>query len=432
MNQTNTKKMVGLIAAVTILAMLVSGCGSDDTQQTAQPTESPAQEAAQNTYLGTLKPVSEAKVIPSGKGEIISCPYEVGDTVSAGTLLYQIDDNGLSDTIATTKNAIAKSNIALSTAQENLDNLTVYAPASGILHNFTLKTGERVNASKIGDIVDESRLVAKVPFNEAQKAKIRTGNAATITSADMMASVSGTVSRIYDAKTASIGGSVLYNVEITISNPGGLSAGLSVDAAVETDSGTVSSPVAGVLEGAQSSSVVSRGSGNAANIFVQDGQYVQKGQRILTIDNSSLRAAYDRAVLDKSDLNIKLARLENDYADLFVYAPAGGTVTAKSKSIHDTISSSSESIMTIADVSAFTLTVNVSEQTMQALTEGAQVSVDLAGAQSSTVSGTIQKIVREGAINGSGKTYPVTIYIPNAGGIEPNTPASVTFGGGAQ
>lgn len=57
----------------------------------------------------------------------------------------------------------------------------------------------------------------------------------------MMASVSGTVSRIYDAKTASIGGSVLYNVEITISNPGGLSAGLSVDAAVETDSGTVSS-----------------------------------------------------------------------------------------------------------------------------------------------------------------------------------------------
>lgn len=198
------------------------------------------------------------------------------------------------------------------------------------------------------------------------------------------------------------------------------------------DSGTVSSPVAGVLEGAQSSSVVSRGSGNAANIFVQDGQYVQKGQRILTIDNSSLRAAYDRAVLDKSDLNIKLARLENDYADLFVYAPAGGTVTAKSKSVHDTISSSSESIMTIADVSAFTLTVNVSEQTMQALTEGAQVSVDLAGAQSSTVSGTIQKIVREGAINGSGKTYPVTIYIPNAGGIEPNTPASVTFGGGAQ
>lgn len=432
MNHTNTKKMIGLIAAVTILAMLVSGCGSDDTQQTAQPTESPAQETAQNTYLGTLKPVSEAKVIPSGKGEIISCPYEVGDTVSAGTLLYQIDDNGLSDTIATTKNAIAKSNIALSTAQENLDNLTVYAPTSGILHNFTLKTGERVNASKIGDIVDESRLVAKVPFNEAQKAKIRTGNAATITSADMMASVSGTVSRIYDAKTASIGGSVLYNVEITISNPGGLSAGLSVDAAVETDSGTVSSPVAGVLEGAQSSSVVSRGSGNAANIFVQDGQYVQKGQRILTIDNSSLRAAYDRAVLDKSDLNIKLARLENDYADLFVYAPAGGTVTAKSKSVHDTISSSSESIMTIADVSAFTLTVNVSEQTMQALTEGAQVSVDLAGAQSSTVSGTIQKIVREGAINGSGKTYPVTIYIPNAGGIEPNTPASVTFGGGAQ
>lgn len=74
MNQTNTKKMIGLIAAVTILAMLVSGCGSDDTQQTAQPTESPAQETAQNTYLGTLKPVSEAKVIPSGKGEIISLP----------------------------------------------------------------------------------------------------------------------------------------------------------------------------------------------------------------------------------------------------------------------------------------------------------------------------------------------------------------------
>lgn len=70
------------------------------------------------------------------------------------------------------------------------------------------------------------------------------------------------------------------------------------------------------------------------------------------MENSTVSSALERAELDRKDLEIKLARLEKNYADLFIYAPASGEITAKNKEELDNITSNSESIMTIADTNA--------------------------------------------------------------------------------
>ena len=416
------KKYIALILAAG-LALSLTACKNDETAETvAEATPEPEQTS--NVYIGTLNAIEETKVIPNGKGQIINCPYEVGDYVSQGVLLYELDDNGLSDTIATTKNSIAKSELSISTAQENVANLKIYAPESGILRGFSIKQGERVNAAKIAEIADEDTVIALVPFNSAQKSNIHIGDAATVTSAELMGSVSGVVTRIYDSRSSAVEGSSLYNVEITVSNPGGLYAGLSVSANI----GGIEAPVSGVIEDSETVSVVSKGSGNAKAVYVKDGQRVKKGELLLELENSSLNSTLQRAYLDKKDLEIKLSSLEADYRDLFVYAPVSGTITAKHKSLNDNITSNTESVMTISNDSQLVLKVNVNEETLSGIHAG--MSVDVSTADGSvTVPAVISSIDTTGSISSGEKCYPVTVTMDNNGTVLPGAAVSVDFGG---
>lgn len=426
------KSMIAVLTACALLAPL-AGCKNKDAEETAaDATQPPAQEQQARVYFGTLKAMSETKVIPNGKGQVKQCPYEVGDHVEKGALLYTLDDNGMTDTIATTKNSMQKAEISIRTARENLENLKVYAPASGILQNFSVKSGERVNASRIGEIADESKLVAKVPFNAAQKEKIAVGDIAKVMSADFMRTVNGKVTRIYDAKAESIGGSILYNVEITVEGPGGLSAGQSVDAEVTNQNGTFSSPAAGVLEAAETVSVVSRGSGNAVRVSAKAGDYVKKGDLLVEMENSTVSSALERAELDKKDLEIKLARLEKNYADLFIYAPAGGEIIAKSKDTLDNITSNSESIMTIADTGTLVLQMETDAETASRVAAGTKVGVVLSADGGRTVPGVVQAAAASGVVSGSSRQYPISVYVANDGTLKPGMAASVDFGGEGQ
>ncbi|MDP4118546.1 MAG: HlyD family efflux transporter periplasmic adaptor subunit [Bacillota bacterium] len=418
------KKFLSIFMSMALI-LTFSACGGSKETASKKTVKESKTEQQTNDYAGTLKAVSEAKVIPSGTGQIIECPYAVGDKVSKGDLLYKLDDNGIADNIATTKNSIAKADISINTAQENVNNLKVYSPANGILHDFSIKQGERVNATKIGAIYDESTALAVVPFNETQKNSINVGDAATVTSADLMSSVSGKVTRIYDARSSEVEGSALYDVEISLSNGGGLYSGLSVIAKING----MTSPASGIIKNADYASVVSRGSGNARNVYVKEGQRVKRGQLLLDIDNTSINATLSRAKLDRSDLSIKLASLEKDYANLFVYAPASGKITLMSKKLNDSIVSKSESVMTIADSSVLIMNLNVSKNTLNKITQGMSVRLDVSGYEGESVTGTVTEISDKEVVTGNTKAYSVKIEVENIYDIQPGTVANVNFGG---
>ena len=422
------KKVLYTILSVILVCVAVSSCKK--AEETAAPEQTPEITAAPAVkYTALARPVSETKVIPNARGKIIKCPYETGDTVSKGTLLYEIEDNGIADNIATTKNAIKKSDITINTAKEDSGDLTIIAPASGILHNVSLKTGERVSSSTIGEIVDESVIVARVPFTAEQKNQIRSGMTGFITSADMMSMVPARVSRVYDAQAMSIGGTALYYVELTAQNPGGFNNGDSVGAVVQTGGEDLTAPESGVIEMKESVAVVSRGSGNAVEVNAKEGDYVTQGQVLVRMENSTVNATLERAKLDKNDLEIKLRGLEEDYADLKISAPASGIITDKSKSVNDSISSTSDSIMTITDMSVLIMDIDVSEEDKNRITEGMPVEVSIEDTSGTKCSGTVSMVSQNERISGADKVYAVTITIDNSAAlIQPNTMASVSFG----
>jgi len=427
------KKIITLTLIISVVGFSFVGCSANanKTQSNSTTTEKQVESKEKsNGYSGTLKAIKESKVIPKAKGQILEDYFNIGDKVNEGDLLYKIDDNGLADTISTTKNSMARSDLSIATAQENLSNLKVYATTSGILHNFTLKTGERVNASKIAEVVDEQTLVAKVPFNESQLSKISIGDQASLTSAEYLATTHGTVTRIYDSRETTIGGSVLRNVEITADNPGGFKIGSAVSAVIETGSGNISSPASGKIENGDSTPIVSRGSGNVKNIYVKDGQSVSAGQLILDIDNSNVNSTLQRAYLDRNDLEIKLKSLEQDFTDLSIMSPASGKITAKSKNKSDNITSNSESIMTISDASSLVLDVDINEDEALKVKEGDYITVKVNDENSSNIQGKITSVSKTGKLTGGAKIYPVEITIDNKDDlIKPNTTASISIGG---
>lgn len=415
------KKFISVIIAAT-LAFSFYGCGKKEEPEKKEVKEQKTEEAV---YNSVLRPVSETKVIPKSKGQIADCPYEVGDSVSAGALLYTLEDNGLSDNIATTKNAVAKADISINTAKENVSNLKIYAPADGILKEFKVKTGERVNVGTIGQIANDVSATAKIPFSAAQIKQIKPGNSAKVTSADYMASIPGTVTKIYDEKAQSVGGSILYNVEITVDDVGGMALGSVVDAEITTASGICTSAVSGTLEMSETIPVVSKGSGNAIAVYAEEGQKVKKGQLLTECENNTVTSTLSRAELDKKDLEIKLARYENDYENLFIYAPASGVITQKNKKTFDNITSKSESIMTISDVSSLKATFYITKEEALKLNENDAVQLTLTD-ENSQIDGIVSYIDKDGKTDGE---YAVIVTIANNMGLLPDEAVSVKFGG---
>lgn len=401
------KKLTALILAAMVAVSFSSCKGKDKNAEETKPAQANASEEG-GMYYGSLEAGSETKVIPSGKGKIIEANYEVGDYVQQGALLYRLDDNGLGDTIKTTQNSIAKSKLSLQTARENVSNLKVYAPASGILHDFDIKTGDRVNSSKIGYICDENSVVALVPFNEAQKSKISVGDRAKISGVDFMSSVEGTVKRIYDARESSSVGTALYNVEISIKNSGGLSEGYLVNAEITNANGSFSSPEYGKIKMNDAVNIISRGSGYAKNVYAKDGQYVKKGALLVETESTQTETALKRAELDLADLNIKLASYEADYKDLFVYAPTSGVITDKAKKLNDNIISGSESVMTISDISTLNAMITVPADKLKTLKEGQEISLIVSGS-GEELKGTV--------ISTDSDDETVTVTYNNASGV---------------
>lgn len=415
-----------------LLAVSVAGCSSSAPAADTQTDESAAstdiiQTSQSKTYVGVLQAESQTQVIPSATGKVLQCPVSVGDRVEQGDLLYQVDDNGLSDNIATTQNSIAKANISLQLANENLADLKIYAPCDGILQDFTVQQGQRVSATQIGAVVDESVLVATVPFNAQQAAQIAVGDTATLVSSLHMTSLSGKVTMVYDATIARDDGSVLRNVEIEAVNPGGFVSGSSVSAQVQTTDGLLSCALSGTAVCGKSSPLVSHGSGYAKTVSVKNGKQVKAGELILELENDTLVATARRAVLDRDNLMIKLNSLQADYADCFLYAPAAGVVIEKTKDALDSITSESESILTIADISRLTLSLTVEEGDLSSFPLGSTLLITTDNAEYPQLSGIVTNVDTQGQSNNGVLFYPVTITVDNPDALLPGTQATITI-----
>lgn len=413
-----------IVVALVVLIAVNAGKGKKNTVAAAYSEAAVSRGNITKTIeaSGTIEPLDRYEITSLAKGEILSSPYEEGDMVNEGDLLYQIDDEDAQLTIEKTQNSIERAQISQSKTNQDVSKLTIYANATGTLSDFSLKEGQQVNGGEIAKITNTGELKVKIPFTAADFDKISVGDSANVTSALYMTSLSGSVTHKYDSSVSSgSDGSSVKHIEVSIPNPGALTAGTTVGAEVSTAQGAVYSSGSGAIENGTQTSVMAEVAGTVQTLYVKDGDHVTNGQIIARLKSDSLSNSQKENSLSLRDSQLSLESNRKQLEDYRITSPISGTIITKNSKAGDKIDNSTATkvMMVVADMSKMKFTISVDELDVGDIVLGQTAIVDADAMPNQTFAATVTSIAGEGTIAGDGvTTYSVELTIDEPGDLK--------------
>ena len=133
---------------------------------------------------GTVTPIESYYLKPLVTGEVLEAPFEVGDRVEKGDVLYRLDAKDA-------EMSIQQAELSVRQAQKSYDdlasNLTVRAGGAGVVQKVLVQKGDLVSpGTPIAEIADTSTLTAVLPFHSADAQRLSPGQSAQVTIAGTM------------------------------------------------------------------------------------------------------------------------------------------------------------------------------------------------------------------------------------------------------
>ena len=374
----NKKKII--FAAVIVIAaagiIKVSGGGKKPTANTAIETQTVTRGDIEVTITGSasIEPYERYEIIPKVSGDIIFCPFDVGDHVNKGDTLYSFDTTTTDLNVERQRISLQQSKNNYNDALEERSKLTLTAKTSGVISDLSIKSGQDVSTgTKIASITDNNSLEVVLPFTQTQIASISIGSSAEIPSSKHMSSVSGTVIHKSTSSYAGSDGSELYNVTIRFSNPGAFYIGMEVGGSA---AGQIS-PGSGVIDTSSQTVLNAETSGTVQKVNFKNGDYVKKGDIIATLTSDTIADKIEDSTLSYKSATLSMEQTERDLDDYHITSPISGTVITKNSKAGDTIdkTNSQTTMMVIADISKLKFNLSIDELDISKVSEGQEVSV---------------------------------------------------------
>lgn len=287
-----------------------------------------------------VEPNDEYSITPMVSGEILAAPFEEGDHVNKGDLLYKVDASTVEKNIQsadiaiakakkayddavnennktvrdydTTANTVKSAQIAVEKAQQayndalrDREDANVKATHSGVIKTLYVSRGDNISAgTKIADIVDSNILSIDVPFNTADADYINVGDSAVLTLTKSGSTVYGTVSKVGSLVETGSGYTSFRKITIDALNPGAVSSGDTATAMV----GDIACNDIGTFEYITDDTVTAPTSGKVQNIYITENSSVTIGEVILSLDPESANSKVTSARLSLEDANIALEK----------------------------------------------------------------------------------------------------------------------------
>ena len=290
--------------------------------------------------------------------------------------MYEIDSESVSKDIQKQQSSITKSELSYSDAAENAANLNVKSTIGGVITNLYVSVGDNVqNGAKVADVIDKDNLKLSVPFGEDDAKHIYAGQSATVTLANSLTTIYGTVSSVGTGTYTNSYGVNVVEVEISLKNPGTLTSGELATAKV----GSYACYDSGKLEYGSSYTVTAK-----------------------------------EAQLSLSDAKLSLDNLYDNLDDYRIKAPISGEVIQKNVKAGEKLDTNSTSVMAIiADLSTLTFDISIDELDISSISVGQEVDITADAIKDKTFTGTVSKISIVGESNQGVTSYPVTVTIDN-------------------
>ncbi len=411
-----------LLGLVLLLSLLFRGIGKGNETMTANFNEfTVKRQRLSSTVTGSsiLEPNAEYSITPLVTGEILEAPFEEGDTVTKGQMMYQIDAETMENSLSSSDISIQKAQKNYQDAAEDISNLTVRSSLSGRVSAVYVKKGDSVNnGTKIADVVSDSVMKIRIPFNETDIPYISPGMNATLTLVGNGSQVYGTVTSVSNAGEVIGGHMRVCYVTISVNNPGAISQGDSATAMI----GDIACNDIGSFEPINSTTILAKTSGTLSSLTISAGDRVYAGGTIATIDSDSVNSQLTNADLSLQEAQLSRDRILRQLEDYTITAPIDGTVVLKNKKAGEKIESggstssltgtSSNVLAIIYDMSSLCFQLDVDELDVKKIQVGQEVTITADAAEGKIYTGVVENVSISGTVGTNGvTTYPVKVRL---------------------
>lgn len=361
---------------------------------------------------GVIQPQDQYTVIPLVQGEVLSAPFEEGQQVKKGDLLYSIDTKNVENAIKTAKLSVEQAENTYADAVKSREQLVLKSNITGYIKALKVKKGDMVSAgTPVADIYDNTVMYLTVPFNASDVSNSWLGKSAKVFVGESEEMLSGTVKEVSPTTESLPGGRIVKQVKIAVKNHGGLSVGLTGYAKVGgiecNDEGTFAVKEEGVL--------LASGTGEIETLSLKEGQKVSEGKIYATLKGDTVEAQIRNAKTSLETAKLNLDTQEETLGNYKITAPISGQVITKTVKQGDTISVSNQGtgensgLAVIYDLSSLKFEMKVDELDIHMIKVGQKVMVTCEALPGEEMYGKVENISLK-SVNQNGVTqYPVRI-----------------------
>ena len=419
------KRLVIILVIVALLVFLLSRCmgaGQQILSSAYLPYTAQTRDMTVSVSgTGTIEPVQSYKVTTLVSGEILEAPFEEGQTVQKGDVLFRIDARDLESNIQQLQLNVRSAQLALDdllkTQSDNRKDRNVKAEDSGVITKLYVDQGDSVTiGTPIADVLDRDHMKLKVPFHSADAKNFYIGQAATVTVSGTAETVTGTVDEIAATHEAGPGGTLVRQVTILVNNPGVLS---------ETSQGSASVGGAACASGAaftyaSSAQITAKASGDLDTLSVKEGDRVSEGQIIGVIAEADLDTQIENARIALENAQLSLQNAQDKLEDYTITSNITGEVIEKNLDVGDNINGMSSSGSTVTypaviyDRSELVFDMAIDEKDIGKIQVGQKVEITAGALDDQSFTGVVDKVNINGTTVNGNTSYPVTIKVDGA------------------
>ena len=416
------KRVIALVVIVVIIAFLLSRCmgaGKQIISSAYLPYTASMQDMTVSVSgTGTIEPIQSYNVTTLVSGEILEAPFEEGQTVHKGDVLFRIDAKDVENNIEQLQLNVRSAQLALDdllkTQSDNQKDRNITAKDAGVITELHVEQGDTVTVGTvIADVLDRDHMKLKVPFHEADAAGFYVGQTATVTVNGTSSTLTGTVTEIAATDEVGAGGTLVRQVTIQVNNPGVLS---------ETSQGTAS--IGGAACAASSSftyaasaQITAKASGDLDVLNVKEGDRVSVGQVIGVIAEADLDTQIENARIALENAQLSLKNAQEKLDDYTITSTIDGQVIEKNLDVGDNINGMSSSGTTVTypaviyDRSQLTFEMDIDEQDISQIQVGQKVEITADALDGQSFTGVVDKININGTTASGHTSYPVTVLV---------------------
>ena len=419
------KPLITLVVLAALVLLILRGCAGGQNLAAVGsyiPAVVTRQELTVSvTGTGSIAPIHSYKVTTLIKGEVMEAPFEEGQEVHKGDLLFRIDSKDV-------ENSIKQLELSLQSAQLNYNELlkqqgdnqrdrNIKANASGVITKLYVDPGDKVAAgAPIADILDRDNMKLEVPFHSAQAASFYVGQSASVTVDGTVDTIYGAVDSIAATDTVGPGGTLVRNVTILVQNPGTLSDTSSGSARV----GDTDCAQSAAFQYGASKQLVAKMSGEVESLSIKESGRVSENQIVGVFKETDMDTQVKNARIQLENAQLNLQNTREKLDDYSITSTIDGTVIEKNVEVGDNIDGTASTSANITypaviyDLSALTFDLKIDELDVSKIQVGQEVEITSDALGGKAFTGKVDKVNINGTTQNGVTTYPVTILVDGA------------------